>query len=495
MSKHKRMISSLLVIVMVLVSLPSCSLTSPKIRFSRLIEDGKYDDALNLYREKSDSIPDEDAEKGFEKALDMMYQDYLEDDVESSYIISYINELNTLNIGSLNEYSQQIAADVEIYDLSKLSFTNGNRNFELGFYYSALKDYQKVVEYDPNYEAAQKRIPECIANYKQQKIDEAAELAAEKDYLGALDLLITTVELIGNDDDLYELIEKYHHDYDEYILMNASALAKSGEYDEAIQLLSESHDNFYEESKCDNAILDYKDMAVNELFAQTGMSDLIANGNYKEALEEMLSMRDKYRDAPTLEKTLSETRAVYAEQEIAKVDELMEKYDYKAAYNECVDALSLVPGQEDLISKRDYCRPRLPVPLNDYFVSAQYDEIWYLSTNECKDTHGIIYPIGTICMKGTYGFLQDCAEFNLGEEFDVLSLGLATTGPGPTSLSSYGDFLVYGDGKLLFELKITSDTKPEDKYDIDVSGVEVLDLKFSADIWTLIVWEPELRVK
>ena len=190
MNKCKSTISSLLVIVMLVVSLTSCSLTKPRLKFNRLIDEKKYDEALALYRDKSDLMREEDAEEGFKKALDTMYQDYLEDNCESTYIISYVNELTSMNIGSLPEYGQKIVADVKIYESSKESFNEANKDFDNGFYYSALKKYQNVVDYDPNYEAAQKRITECIANYKQQKIDEAAELAAEKDYLGALDTRI-----------------------------------------------------------------------------------------------------------------------------------------------------------------------------------------------------------------------------------------------------------------------------------------------------------------
>ncbi len=497
MNKCKSTISSLLVIVMLVVSLTSCSLTKPRLKFNRLIDEKKYDEALALYRDKSDLMREEDAEEGFKKALDTMYQDYLEDNCESTYIISYVNELTSMNIGSLPEYGQKIVADVKIYESSKESFNEANKDFDNGFYYSALKKYQNVVDYDPNYEAAQKRITECIANYKQQKIDEAAELAANENYLNALNLLMSTEDLIGQDDDIDQLLEKYHHSFDDYILKNASSLAKSGEYDEAILLLTTNSEVFYDKTKLESAIIDYKDMAVTALFAEMNMSDLIANGNYKEALELIKPIRTDYKDSPTLEKTVSEVTDLYAEQEIEIVDKYMEKYDYKSAYNECVAALNLIPGQEDLIAKRDYCSPRLPVPLNDYFKSKDYSETWYLNKEECEDTHGNVYPVGTICMLGSYDFFPQWVTFDIGGKYDLLSIGFATDGFASTALKSYGRFAVYGDGELIFDLKISDDTKPEDRYDIDISGVKELEFGFIiSDGWTnLIVLDPELKNK
>lgn len=479
---------------MLVVSLTSCSLTKPRLKFNRLIDEKKYDEALALYRDKSDLMREEDAEEGFKKALDTMYQDYLEDNCESTYIISYVNELTSMNIGSLPEYGQKIVADVKIYESSKESFNEANIDFDNGFYYSALKKYQNVVDYDPNYEAAQKRITECIANYKQQKIDEAAELAANENYLNALNLLMSTEDLIGQDDDIDQLLEKYHHSFDDYILKNASSLAKSGEYDEAILLLTTNSEVFYDKTKLESAIIDYKDMAVTALFAEMNMSDLIANGNYKEALELIKPIRTDYKDSPTLEKTYSEAKALYAEQEIAIVDELMEKYDYKSAYKECVAALDLIPGQEDLIAKRDYCSPRLPVPLEDYLDSQSYDTSWYKSKTEVEDVSGNVFPQGTICMDGSFSLLSDWVTFKLDGKFNILSLGITTDGASLTYHDFY--FVVYGDDdELLFTLDITNDMKPE-RYDINVTGVDTLYLayKTGGGFSTLYIIDPELGV-
>ena len=98
------------------------SLVDKTNKLGSMVDSGKYETALDYYRENRTSIEKTDAVTVFEKALDMMFQDYVEGKIEASDIENYISDLKKVQSDELDSYAMGIWIDVNDVEKSREAY-------------------------------------------------------------------------------------------------------------------------------------------------------------------------------------------------------------------------------------------------------------------------------------------------------------------------------------------------------------------------------------
>lgn len=473
-----RKILSIVLLLSFALALNSCSLFDKTKKLESLVSIGKYDDAIEYYRENRDEINKEDAVNEFEMALDSMYKDYISGKTDSRGVRDYLDDLEKVQSDTLNSYGETIWDDVNKVEASREAYSKAEAALGNENYIEAISFYEQVIKDDINFVDANNKINECRESYKKLKIGEAENYAGKEDYQNAIKLLKDAVAVFGESNDVNSLMDTYQTKYDEYIYNNGASLEKDGNYDEAIKLLSDSINYVSDKDKSNKLIEDYKDIAVQELLSKDNVSGLITDKKYEEALKVIEAIKNKYPDSGLLKKTIEDTAQKFINNELDIIEEFIKKSDYESAFNECEKALQIQPSSSDLNEKKQYVEERLPVSLMKFYNSNTADN-WdntfnFLSqTEKMNDLFGNDYGGSD----GFYLFIGSAAtiasDYYLNNQFNRLRT-FAVVCHHQLGESQSFKLNIYGDDKLISEYTITNKTAPEDVIDIDVSGVKWL---------------------
>ena len=486
----KKKVTALVSIVLT-IALCGCSLFSPQAKLESLVASGQYEEAYTYWRDNKSDISKSDAATVFEAALDAMYEAYLAGELDAGDIEDFVGRLEGIDSDPLNSYGQRILANVAEIEVSREAFEDAETLFSSGDYPEALELYRQVVNDDPNYDTAQSQIDACINNYKTDMMQEAADYVGSDNYASAIDTLNALTAVIGSDSDVTETLNDYMSQYSDYIFQTAQELADSQHYDEALEFLEENSEYVADESQYDAIVADYEDSAAQLVLQSNDVAGLVADGNYDEAFSVLNTLVDLYPNSETLNQQISEAEDAYTASELEIIQGFIDAADYESAYDECNTALNRVPGRSELVTQRDYCEQRLPVPLDDCFSSSSGIHGYGdpsgsegLFDNIFTDDDFLMYADNA----GFEGF-GNYADFYLDGQYDILRLGVT-----PFE-HIYGDYVVFSiiaDDEVIYEQSITNRTTP-DLFDIDVSGVTWLRISFSSELSNrIVVVNPQL---
>ncbi|MCR5592566.1 MAG: hypothetical protein K6F79_02290 [Saccharofermentans sp.] len=470
-------------LISVLVMLTACF--SAKSKLDSLVSAKKYNEAIQYYLEKKDDISRDEAKESFTKALDQMYQDYLKGKVEINDIANYLNDLEKLNSGEIYEYGRNTYLKVYAVEKSKEAFVDAEFAYKDGQYERAIGLYKQVVSDDTNYEIAQKNIAECIKEYKKLKVAEAEEFAHNGDYKNPIQLLRQVASLIGDDSEINSLIVSYQSKLEEQVVSNAESLINEGKYDEAIELINENQDAFSDSKKFEEAKNTITEKVVEKELSDSKVAGLISDGMFEKALESINSIKEKYPDSKLIEKTYKDAAEQYVKQELAKIEELMSKSDYDAAYDECEKALEKVPDSEEIKSKMAYAGERKPTDLMDRFLAVNAESgaevIKINKENTFTDKSNVKYSKNALDYEfcGAWFRIERVAnaEFKLDKKYKSLRTAAVLACSLKKDDKAY--IRIYGDNKLLVKKKIDNHTTADNIIEVDVSNVEILKIEIS----------------
>ena len=212
-------------------------------------------------------------------------------------------------------------------------------------YANAIVQYRKVSEKDTiNYEASKKRLEDAIKGYRVKVANEAAGYAEQEDYVSALTVLETALNILPNDPEITQKKNKYSADNAKKI--KKDALTKATEY--------------AKEKDFKNAILTIR-------AAQTGENEFDAE----------------------LQSALANYEKKYVDAVIAQADALIAKRDYNGALTALSEANEFLPDNEELEDKYTEVDENKPVSLSTIKVFNGEEGGW--NEGSPVDSFGVTY--------------------------------------------------------------------------------------------------------
>lgn len=208
-SRIKIIIVAGLIIVLISLSYVIFTNMNPVGSFVNMVRKEKREEANDLYEKKIKDDKDkvEDTKEKLIVIVEKIYSQYYNEN------ISYEDATEKLAVYEDYEISDSFCDEysIKIDELknSRDSYSSAVSAEKSGDYENAIKEYNAVIEDDPNYKTVATKVSDLKTEYKKQLKDEAAEYINNKKYDEAISNIELLISVLGEDDELKSLKEEY----------------------------------------------------------------------------------------------------------------------------------------------------------------------------------------------------------------------------------------------------------------------------------------------
>lgn len=340
--------------------------------------------------------------------------------------IAYDNALTTLQTIKADGYTDadSLIEKITASNNAVNALEKADQYYENGDYESAISEYSKVPEFNENYEEAQNKLTQVYADYISSTVATAKKHNSSKNYKQAVQIVNTAYDILPDSVDTTELDtvkEESLASYQSQIMEEVTLLTDDSQYEKAFE-------------KIDEAIT----VDDNDYFQ-----------NLKATTEK------KYVDS------ISST-----------VEKYLDKEDYIASARIVSNALSVLPGNTELLSLKNKVETLTPTYLLDVckpYQSSEYTEY----------VNGEKFTVGGV--ETTNGFqLVACggyAIFNVDQDYTTMSFLL---GHVANTKTHSVNVKVYLDGVLSKTYNVTCDDLAK-REKIDITGVSQIKIQVEVD--------------
>lgn len=424
--------------------------------------DKKYDTAANIYNENVKNSPIQ------MWLFESKMNDYI-DDVLSEHrdkVMNYdeakiaLNSVIALNDDRFTQKAKEALEAIEALEESRAAYSAGQKYFTNGDYISAAKEFEKVIESDPDYSKAIASRDRSYEKYKEDVLSKTASCETADDYKAAIELLNEAVKNLPDDTDLKARLDSCTKGLEEAIISeavdNINALINAGSYKEALKMIDDTLKDYPDNSTLLNLKSSCTDSYIASAKAQA--QQLLDSENYMEAIRLIDSMLEEYPDNETLTDARNECVRVYVEAAVSKADEFMDAGNYEDAMNAVEQALKDLPDNTTLLNKKEEIEKNMPVSLMDEcppYEGTNLKTFTNSSTTSFKIS-GRTYREGftLYSSNGWFASGNGVAQMNIGGGYTRLSFNVGKVDGGK---NVNGILKVYVDDELVDTLRIDSE--------------------------------------
>lgn len=222
--------------------------------FVELIKDGEYYSASEYYSQNIDGNYNyiKQASTGCKELLDQLYEDFKnakQDDENWDVVYSSIqyvtsqSDYSLIDLATLYTYKSKFDALAK----SKAAYMAAVDFQKLNNYQGAISKFGEVIAEDGYYAEAMTRLSECTARYIESVIGTADALAEQNDYIGALDVIGSAMNFLGNDNaQLSAKSEVYEKTYISKTISDAETVfvTPATDYEAALGIINSALQHF-----------------------------------------------------------------------------------------------------------------------------------------------------------------------------------------------------------------------------------------------------------
>lgn len=215
--KNKKVIFPLLAVI-IIVAIGAVYISNPMAKFKRDISNNNYIEAVKIYDNQIKGNVDKEN----------TVQGYLKDEInqiEESFINGNItydkakSKLSTIkNTGLISAEVNNSLNRINGLNNSRVAYKKAEDYLKSSDIVNALKEFNKVIPDDNNYEKAKKQISDNEQKYKEQVLRSAEDLANKKEYDKSVSLLREATSLIPNDSELTTKLAAYEKQIQEKLV-------------------------------------------------------------------------------------------------------------------------------------------------------------------------------------------------------------------------------------------------------------------------------------
>ena len=482
LSGKAKAVISICVVLAIIIGLAAAGLSiyfnSPAREVMEQLDKGKYDKALKIYQnDVSDStihnalfkylLDDELSDKlkaytegtlKYEEALPYLYavvnMEVIDDagsrlaDAISGRCEAIINAYSggTLSFEAAEEelcFTEEYESLIGItavtekhneliaLNKSKENFESGERYFTSGDYEDAIEYFGRVSENSTYYEQAQTMIASAISQYRAEMLDNARSRVQAGDYVGAIALLETALDVISEDAEITAAIDAYRSEY--FATVKNDALTRS--------------------------------------------TNLSADGDFVEAMDILRNALDIVGDDAELQRAYDSCVSSYVEHVAYEVNAILDE-DWNAAHELIAEALNNLPSNGQLIELNQEIMRVQPIELNALTVVDSNGLAFAEGFDGIADSYGNIYYDYT-----PYLWAQDLDNerhplyvmYNLSKNYTYFSCTIAPCTEWGSTIKTR--VVIYLDDEKVFEKQMMKTTAPF-KVELDVTDSTLLKIYF-----------------
>ena len=237
--------------------------TSAGQQVLRALDAGDYSAALAAVEKADDPKSIAKMTENLRKRIGEIKSDFSQGAIPYETARMELTTIKNMGIKSISTEITEIQIFVEKLNESRTNFATAESFFSTGDYKEAISHYRQVIEDDENYDAAADRLADSLERYREQSLNKAKEYADAELYANAINTLDEALTVIPNDAKLTEQkrlyeksdVEKQKAD----ALSEAAALARNGDYLGAVKALNSVMNTQSSDAELISAYNDYCD--------------------------------------------------------------------------------------------------------------------------------------------------------------------------------------------------------------------------------------------
>ena len=402
-----------LIIVMLLYFMGAFDSGVGKIKES--LESSNYTQASAIFKDKFTKDGSGALNKMLEERLDSLYADYLSGGKEYTEAKEELDTIKDFGITDLKKKVNSIGVKLNDLKTSKSAYEKAEKYYGKKNYALSIKEYDKVIKDDPNYQEAKIRRAQAVSNYRNTLLSEAASLVSDGDYNSAVKLLEASEDILGKD----KLIKKRIAEY-----------SKNKNSENRQQVLDASDEHAY-------------------------------NENYAAAITFIMTALKENEDLSTDEtimNNLDEYRKSYTEQFSEKIDGYINDGLYEEAAELLEEADRVIPKSKTAKEKKEMLEGRMPQYLHEF--EADVMKKWNWGEGESVDSFGKDHSTAANCVLLT---TKSTATYDINGNYEGFKCNLVAAKGIDESVKCKVQITATVGGEYLYrEVEISADTEAQE---------------------------------
>ena len=216
-SKSKKAMVSFLVVLIVCVASAAGIgipyLSSNEYKINQAMNQGDYDEALSVYQDKADGKPSKLLDRVLKKRLSNLKTNFENESVDYSMACKELDTIEKMKLTSVSQDLSNVKDYIIKLNKSRTSFQSAEEMFSKGDYEGAVSKYMQVIETDRNFAAAQERLSESKAKFKEAVLSKSADFAKEGRYIDAVEKLEAALNILPDDERITDRLADYRKSY------------------------------------------------------------------------------------------------------------------------------------------------------------------------------------------------------------------------------------------------------------------------------------------
>lgn len=216
-SKSKKAMVSFLVVLIVCVASAAGIgipyLSSNEYKINQAMNQGDYDEALSVYQDKADGKPSKLLDRVLKKRLSKLKTNFENESVDYSMACKELDTIEKMKLTSVSQDLSNVKDYIIKLNKSRTSFQSAEEMFSKGDYEGAVSKYMQVIETDRNFAAAQERLSESKAKFKEAVLSKSADFAKEGRYIDAVEKLEAALNILPDDERITDRLADYRKSY------------------------------------------------------------------------------------------------------------------------------------------------------------------------------------------------------------------------------------------------------------------------------------------
>lgn len=505
------------IIVLILCLCLIVSGCGPTSKFESHVKKGEYQKAISFYLRDlyGKRFLEIESLRFLREHLYNKWTQYLEGKISENAFSSVLTTLEEIDsqLGLLPEING-LSDDFAMVKTSKESYAQGVNFMEAGNYARAIEAFGCVVPEDAeNYGKAQAEIEKAIDTYESEILSLAGERIAEKDYSGAISLVLEGKNILGGTGGFEDFLHKtstqaFVEQFEGFLAKNDSLSvlqiyekAKSNSY---IALSAEMTAQYTRiRSECVQDAIEKAEQAFSEGSDYAGAVAVLESAQRDLGVDPEFEAQQEFYER-LYEENFVQT--ILAEAEAALGDD--DEKDYWAAMEVIKKSLGEFPNSVRLNEALEYYEQYIPINLVSlgHTQKSDYIGVGTINIDIARDMKETLYNDSTVIYRcgGQTGFSNPDEDeetsiiYILDREYAKLSGTVyrpyQTLEFSDDWRGSTGRFELFGDGVLLYSATVTQDTYDAENFEVDLTGVDELKIimrgvwsKYCSTKWPLAV--------
>jgi len=472
MSKAKKVLISIVAVLCVSAIVAGVvfisSLTDPTNKVINALKSGEYNEAILLANDA-----DYNALKGkLESRIDTLVSDFRDGSIEYTDASMELNTIQQMKVSGLSGKLTTAKDTIDNLNASRTAFDTAEDCFNSGKYTEAINLFKQVIIDDPNYESAKQGVSKSTDAYRQQVLATAADYAGQSDYENAVRTLDNALLVITNDSEVTKQLTIYQTNLTDAKRQNAldtaAGYADSNDWVNAIATLNNALRELPDDAALTEQLNKYRTNQSGAIREQA-MDIAAGYAGDKDWANAIATINNALRDLPddsALTDRLSSYRSSYAADSIAKADALVAEGKHDDAITLIDKTLRDVPGNAELIAKKDAINAGKPISL--FALEPLNSDNWQYNQGELEDSLGRKYSVTLPYTVIEYGY----GEYYINGQYTAISGRIV-----PHKIfNSFGStqLRVYADESLVYSSPDISQKTLEFSFNVNITGAEFI---------------------